>query len=217
MKAIIFDFDGTLLDTESAEFIVWQAFYRRFGQVLDPQEWGRGIGTWGGFDPWADLESKIAKPLPRETLVPEHRAEVLRLIESSNLLPGCKNLLLEAKAANLKLAIASSSDMGWVSDWTQKHGIFTLFDAFATRHEVENVKPDPALFLLALHKLGLEAKDAVVIEDSPNGAKAALAAGIACVVVPNTVTKMLRFPEGVIRLETLGGVTLAELLAKVNA
>jgi HAD superfamily hydrolase (TIGR01509 family) len=217
MQALIFDFDGTLLDTETPEFLTWQALYQRHNQELDPQDWGRGIGTWGGFDPWLDLETKIGHALPRETLQAEHRQEVLHRIGQSALLPGTKNLLLEAKQTGFKLAIASSSDFDWVSGWTQQHEIFGLFDAFATRYEVENVKPDPALFLLALHKLQLEPRDAVVIEDSPNGAKAALAAGIHCVVVPNSVTRHLQFPSGVVRLETLEGVTLAELTSRLLA
>jgi HAD superfamily hydrolase (TIGR01509 family) len=217
MKALIFDFDGTLLDTETPEFLTWQALYRRYNQELDPQDWGRGIGTWGGFDPWTDLEQKLGHALPRETLQAEHRQEVLHRIGESELLAGTKNLLLEAKQAGLKLAVASSSDYDWVSGWTQQHEIFGLFDAFATRYEVEQVKPDPALFLLALHKLNLEPQEAVVFEDSPNGAKAALAAGITCVVVPNSVTRWLEFPNGVLRLETLDGVTLADLASRLGA
>jgi HAD superfamily hydrolase (TIGR01509 family) len=216
MKALIFDFDGTILDTETPEFIVWTALYQRFGQVLSATDWGRGIGTWGGFDPWVDLETKLGFELPRETLQVEHRAEVLQRIDASDLLAGVKDLLLEAKAAGLKLAIASSSDHDWVSGWTQKHGILEFFDALATRYEVEHVKPDPALFLLALHKLGVAPHEAVVLEDSPNGAKAALAAGIPCVVIPNTVTKHLEFPNGVIRLETLQNVTLEDLQARLR-
>jgi HAD superfamily hydrolase (TIGR01509 family) len=217
MQALIFDFDGTLLDTETPEFLTWQELYRQHGHELDPQDWGRGIGTWGGFDPWLDLETKIGHALPRDTLQAEHRKEVLERIAKSELLPGTKDLLLEAKQAGLKLAVASSSDYDWVSGWTQQHEIFGLFDAFATRYEVENVKPDPALFLLALHKLGLEPKQALVFEDSPNGAKAALAGGIPCVVVPNSVTRHLEFPNGVVRLETLAGVTLADLKSRLEA
>jgi HAD superfamily hydrolase (TIGR01509 family) len=216
VKALIFDFDGTLLDTETPEYLTWQALYRRYGQELDPQDWGRGIGTWGAFDPWLDLETKLGYALPREQLQTEHRAEVLQRIRESALLSGTKDLLLEANEAGLKLAIASSSDYDWVSGWTQQHEIFGLFDAFATRYEVEKVKPDPALYFLALHKLGLEPQDAVAIEDSPNGAKAALAAGVACVVVPNSVTRHLTFPNGVVRLETLAGVTLAALASTLR-
>jgi HAD superfamily hydrolase (TIGR01509 family) len=216
MNALIFDFDGTILDTETPEFMVWTALYKRYGQVLNPSDWGRGIGTWGGFDPWADLEQKLGHALPRETLQSEHRADVLRFIGESELLPGTRNLMIKAKASGLKLAIASSSDHDWVSGWTQKHGILELFDALATRYEVEHVKPDPALFLLALHKLGVAPDEAIVLEDSPNGAKAALAAGIACVVIPNAVTKHLEFPNGVIRLESLENVTLEDLERRVK-
>jgi HAD superfamily hydrolase (TIGR01509 family) len=216
IKALIFDFDGTILDTETPEFITWQALYQRYNQVLDPNDWGKGIGTWGAFDPWQDLEQKVGTALPKETLQLEHRTEVLKRIAASSLLAGTKELMLEAKATGLKLAIASSSDHDWVSGWTQQHGILEYFDALATRYEVEHVKPDPALFLLALQKLKLEPQQAIVLEDSPNGCKAALAAGIPCIAIPNSVTQTLEFPSGVIKIPSLAGISLQELTEKIR-
>ncbi len=215
MKALIFDFDGTILDTETPEFTVWQELYKRYNQELDPADWGKGIGTWGAFDPWQDLEQKVGTALPREILELEHRTEVLKRIAASDLLPGTKALMLESKAAGLKLAIASSSSFDWVSDWTAKHGILEYFDALATRYEVEHVKPDPALFLLALQKLQLEPAEAIILEDSPNGCKAALAAGVTCIAIPNNVTKNLEFPKGVHKIATLAGVSLQQIAEKM--
>jgi HAD superfamily hydrolase (TIGR01509 family) len=216
LKALIFDFDGTILDTETPEFENWQRLYRDFENELEVADWGRGIGTWGAFDPWAHLEAKLGYALDRDAIHASQRPLLLEALKTQPILPGVHDLLLEAKQQGFKLAIASSSDIDWVRGWTDHLGILELFDAFATRYEVEHVKPDPALYALALNKLGLEASEAIAIEDSPNGARAALAAGLTCVVVPNPVTRTLEFPEGVHRFETLENIRLEDLQRLVN-
>jgi HAD superfamily hydrolase (TIGR01509 family) len=213
LRALIFDFDGTMLDTETPEFESWQAIYRDHGAELLLEDWGRGIGTWGAFDPWHDLETKYGQPLELERISVVHHERVQDAIAASVLLPGVLELLEGAKNAGLKLAIASSSGREWVHGWAEKLGVLHLFDATATKDDVLRVKPDPALYRVALEKLGVAANEAVAFEDSANGAKAALAAGLRCIVIPNPVTRGLEFPAGVHRLKTLEGVTLEELRA----
>jgi HAD superfamily hydrolase (TIGR01509 family) len=216
LKALIFDFDGTILDTETPEFENWQRLYREHEHELEIADWGRGIGTWGAFDPWAHLETKLGYALDRDAIHASQRPRLLEALHTQPIQPGVHDLFLEVRKQGLKLAIASSSDIDWVRGWTEHLGIYELFDAFATRYEVEHVKPDPALYTLALNKLGLEPNQAIAIEDSPNGAKAALAAGLTCVIVPNPVTRTLEFPNGVHRFETLENVTLENLQALLN-
>ncbi len=213
LRALIFDFDGTMLDTETPEFESWQAIYRDHGAELALSDWGRGIGTWGGFDPWHDLEGRIGRALEQEQIAVKHHARVKAAITAAVLLPGVEDLLETASAAGLKLAIASSSSREWVTSWSEKLGVMRFFQATATKDDVLRVKPDPALYRVALEKLGVNANEAVAIEDSPNGSKAALAAGLACVVIPNQVTSSLEFPVDVTRLETLVGVGLREFQA----
>jgi HAD superfamily hydrolase (TIGR01509 family) len=111
----------------------------------------------------------------------------------------------------LKLAIASSSSREWVHGWANTLGVLEFFAATATKDDVLRVKPDPALYLVALERLGVASSDALALEDSPNGARAALAAGLRCVVIPNEVTRTLEFPEGAHRLESLSDATLERL------
>jgi HAD superfamily hydrolase (TIGR01509 family) len=210
-RALIFDFDGTMLDTETPEFESWQAIYRDHGAELALEDWGRGIGTWGAFDPWHDLETKYGQPLELERISVKHHERVQSAIAASVLLPGVMELLTAAKSAGMKLAIASSSSREWVHGWAEKLGVLHYFDATATKDDVLRVKPDPALYIVALEKLGVTASEAVALEDSANGAKAALAANLRCIVIPNPVTRSLEFPDGVDRLETLEGVTLEKL------
>ena len=211
LRALIFDFDGTMLDTETPEFESWQGIYRDHGQELAIADWGRGIGTWGAFDPWHDLEARIGTKLEAERILKAHHERVRNAIAASSLLPGVRELLQAAKTAGLKLAIASSSSREWVHGWAHAQGVLEFFDATTTKDDVLRVKPDPALYTLALEKLSVRADEAVALEDSPNGAKAALGAGMRCVVIPNEVTRTLAFPEGVHRLKSLRDATLEGL------
>ena len=217
LEAIIFDFDGTILDTETPEFESWQQIYRDHGATLEISDWGRGIGTWGAFDPWHDLETKIGRSLDKEPIAVAHHARVKAAIQASQLLPGVLDLLEGAKAAGIKLAIASSSNREWVEGWAARLGVLHFFAATATQDDVLRVKPDPALYKLACEKLGVQPQHALALEDSANGASSALAAGLRCAVIPNPVTRTLEFPSGVLKLETLENVRLEDLRALMDA
>ncbi len=216
LEALIFDFDGTMLDTETPEFLSWQNIYSDHGATLELTDWGRGIGTWGAFDPWADLEAKIGRTLNKEPIAVAHHARVKTAIEASELLPGVLELLQGARDARVKLAIASSSNREWVEGWAAKLGVLDFFAATATQDDVLRVKPDPALYRLACEKLKVQPQHALALEDSANGAKSALAAGLRCAVIPNSVTRSLEFPSGVVRLGTLENVRLEDLRALMN-
>ena len=86
------------------------------------------------------------------------------------------------------------------------------FDAIKTSADVERVKPDPALYLAALDALGLDATEAIALEDSPNGIAAAKAAGLFCVAIPNAMTHDLDVSAADLRLASLADLPLAELL-----
>jgi HAD superfamily hydrolase (TIGR01509 family) len=128
------------------------------------------------------------------------------------LLPGVLSLLRDAKALGLRRAVASSSSCGWVEGWLTRHGIRELLDVVVARDDVRQVKPDPELFLLAASRLGVPPGQCVVFEDSPNGMRAALAAGMRCVAVPNALTRPLARPDVDLALASLDERPLAAIL-----
>lgn len=212
VRALILDFDGTIVDTETPWYRAWQQVYAGFGQDLPVPEWARTVGTAdGAFDPVAHLESRLGRQLDRAALERDFRRRGLRLQAREGLRPGIRALLAEAAAAGVPVALASNSPRSWVEPYVHRFGIAGSFRAVCTREEVEFLKPAPDLYLLALSRLGVAAAGAVALEDSPSGAEAALRAGLTCVVVPNAFTAALRFPEGARVLPSLRGVRLAGL------
>jgi HAD superfamily hydrolase (TIGR01509 family) len=144
------------------------------------------------------------------------RATSDRLSEPQPLLPGVEVLLREAQARGLARAVASSSSCGWVEGWLRRHGIRILLDVVVARDDVTRVKPDPELFLLAARRLDVAPERCVVFEDTPNGMRAALAAGMHCVAVPNDLTRSLARPEVDLVMGSLDERPLAEVLEAVE-
>ena len=90
------------------------------------------------------------------------------------------------------------------------------FEVIKTREDVEKVKPDPALYRVAIEELGIKPSEAVVFEDSLNGLRAAVAAGLTCVVVPNDVTRNLPFENHHLRIESMREKSLKEVLQSIK-
>jgi len=216
ISALILDFDGLILDTETPAFEEWRAVYRRHGQDLALEQWQHALGTHGGFDPCADLEALTGSSLDHDRLTEEvtvrHRA---RCFEQP-LLPGVEALLIEGQALGLRRAVASSSTARWVDGWLEHHGIRGRIETVVTRDDVERVKPAPDLFLLAAARLGVAPEGCVVFEDSPNGIRAARAAGMRCVAALNALTRALTLPDADLVVDSLAEVGLAELLRRLE-
>jgi HAD superfamily hydrolase (TIGR01509 family) len=220
IKALIFDFDGLILDTETPEYQTWQAIYRAHGFELPQEEWGKIIGGYGisNFDPAEHLSLLAQGRLDPVSLRDRHRSESAALYLQQPLLPGVLDYLRDAKRLGLKLAIASSSGHAWVERHSGRFGILDYFDKIVCREDVPagRTKPNPDLFLLALERLGVQANEAIVFEDSPNGVRAACAAGIFVVAVPNPTTSLLTIDNASLTLASLADLPLPELLKKVN-
>lgn len=215
--AVIFDFDGLIIDTETSLLLIWQEIYTRHGGTLTLDLWQAALGTHHGFDPYAELERQTGTSLARERWTEHVRLEHTRRCEIEPLQPGVLARLEEARTAGLSTAVASSSSRAWVEPWLTCHGIRNLVDVVCTRDDVARVKPAPDLFLLAAERLGRPPAECVVFEDSPNGLRAARAANMWAVAVPRGLTRDLVLPNADAVLESLAACTLAELRARLDA
>jgi len=216
LKALLFDFDGLILDTESPEFDVWQAIYYEYGQELAAETWGQIVGGWGAshFDAAEHLADLVGDGLNVEELRARHRSESDALTFLQPILPGVVDCLDEARRMGLQLAIASSSLHSWVDPHLARLKLADCFKTVICADDVPpgRTKPKPDLFLKALDVIGVSADEAIVFEDSPNGVKAARAAGIFVVAVPNPMTARLKIEGADLILKSLAELSLQDML-----
>ena len=200
-EGLIFDFDGLIVDTETPVFECWREVYREQGLDLALSDWQRCVGTRGGFDPLAPFRRWDDRR--RQRMVERVDGMVLERVETGAPRGGVKRVLAEASMRGLRMAVASSSPSAWVERWLAYFGLREFFEAVCTGEEVSRVKPDPALYLLALDRLGVPAARGLAFEDSLNGYTAARRAGLACIVVPNMITASMPFPEECLRVPSM--------------
>jgi HAD superfamily hydrolase (TIGR01509 family) len=213
IHALIFDFDGLILDTESTMFISWQEIYAGYGLEIQRAEWAKMLGR--SSDPgeaYDYLEQHLGRPVDRAGLKARRIARELALLEGQGPMPGVRSLIEECEQAGMPIALASSSEHDWVDGHLERMGLAQYFDAVVCAEDVAATKPDPDLYLQALRELRLKSSQAIALEDSDHGVQAARAAGIICIAVPNVITREASFDGAKVILNTLEGVHLGDLL-----
>lgn len=217
IKGLIFDFDGLILETEGPDFQAWQELYQEHGHRLTLAAWAPCIGTsTKAADPLDRLEALVGHPLDRKAILSKRYQRYVELALSQPVLPGVRELIADARKRGLKLAVASSSQRYWVAGHLDRLGLAPYFDAVKAADDVARIKPAPDLYLAALAALSLAAKQAIALEDSPNGVTAAQKAGLFCVAVPNHITSQLSLPPADLLLDSLAAMPLEELLLEVQ-
>jgi HAD superfamily hydrolase (TIGR01509 family) len=217
IRGLLFDFDGLLVDTETPSRLAYEDLYREHGHELPLDKWATLVGTIGAeFDPDAHLERLVGRPLDREQLTTWRRAREDELVDLEDFRPGIEDYLAEAHRRGLSTAIVSSSTRDWIARHLTRLDRANGWDAIvAADGEVERAKPQPALYLEALDALGLQPSEAIAFEDSLNGIRAAKAAGIFVVAVPNPITETFALDEADLLLASLEDVPLDELLSRI--
>lgn len=215
ITALIFDFDGTILDTESAHLRAWQEIYAEHGYPFPMDTWSAAVGGHGGLEVYEHFERLHGAAVDREALRMRRRTRMLELVADQPLLPGIAACLDDARRHGMRLAIASNSSYDWVDSHLRRLNLRERFETLScVSHDVPP-KPEPHIYRRALMGLGAHAADAIAIEDSLAGVAAARAAGIFTVFVPNAFIGA-RACESDPRLGTLAEMPLARLLEQVR-
>ncbi len=216
IKGIVFDFDGLIIDTELA---LYEAFCELL--KLDPSELPiKDYAFYIGTDSSALHDFILEKANGRMTLE--------EIIEESSILhkeklkyaiarDGVEDYLKEAKSKGLKIGLASSSNREWVDFFLQELQLLSFFDVIQTRDDVKIVKPDPTLYRNVINHFGIHPSEAIAFEDSANGAKAAIGAGLNCVIVPNKVTENLQFENYHLRIISMKEKTLSNVIEVIES
>lgn len=211
IKAVIFDFDGLIIDTETAWYQAFEDAFRDNDVEFPLEVFVKCIGTDDTLLNQFIVENigienmEIIKSLANENHKTKMETIVIR--------DGVKDYLTHAKALGLKIGLASSSSRQWVEGYLKELQIIDYFHIIKTRDDVANIKPDPALYLTALQALNVSANEAIAFEDSANGATAAALAGIKCVIVPNEVTRNIEFGHYDLRIESMSDMSLQQVIS----
>lgn len=217
VKGILFDFDGLILDTEEPEYSAWKEIYKSYGAELPLLTWTACLGTSDkDFDVVDYLSQQTGMKLDAQILHARQHKRSMEMILPKPPLPGVVNYLQTAQALNLRIGLASSSPRWWVVEHLSRLRLVSYFDCIVTQEDVEEVKPDPALYQRALKILKLQPEHAVAFEDSPNGVRAAKAAGIFCVAVPNNISKHLDLSHADLVISSMADYSLEDIFQRKN-
>jgi HAD superfamily hydrolase (TIGR01509 family) len=218
VRAFLFDFDGLILDTETASRAGWRWLYSQHGHELPDDLWITLVGTHGGWDIWGHLEGLVGGPVDRDAWNTRRYEHELTLLEAERLRPGILDYLEFARMHGLKRAIVSSASRRWIDMHLERLEQTVGWDAIVTAdRDTARAKPSPTMYLEALELLGVAAAEAVVFEDSPNGVRAGKAAGIFVVGIPNDVTRDVGLVEADLVLDSLADLPPADLLERADA
>ena len=216
-KAIIFDFDGLIVDTEVPEYEAWLSIFRSYGVDLPLSVWTPHIG--GGsddFNTYDHLAELVGKPIDRDEVRRRKRAAFAKLFEQAVPLPGVEDYIASARERGMRIGIASSSPRRWVDPKLEQLGLADTFDTVVCADDVGSSKPNPASYLKALADLGVTPDEALALEDSPTGVQGAKNAGLLCVAVPGALTRDRSYDHADLRLESLADMSLDELLEALS-
>ncbi len=217
IRALLFDFDGLLVDTESPSYEAWADVYRQYGHELTIERWSAAIGTLDGFDPFGDLEGLLGRSLDRGSVNARRREVEFAASDLEELRDGVADYLEEAKRLGLARAIVSSSGQKWIRRHLERLDLLEGWSCIvAADGDAARAKPRPTLYLEALERLDVTADEAIAFEDSPNGITAAKAAGLYCIAVPNPITAALDVTHADLVLGSLEEVPLAQLLRRIE-
>lgn len=211
LRAIIFDFDGLIIDTESALIDAYAGVHMRHGVAFDRELFLRSVGHADyAFDPWHAFEKRA----DRAALETERKELNREFDQNLAVLPGVLPLLDEARAAGLPLGVASNSRHPHVEGHLARLGLQDRFAIISCRDDVASPKPEPDVYRYAMNRLGLPPGSGAAFEDSQTGVLAAKRAGLFAVAVPGRSTAHHDFSSADWVLPTLAGCTLTALKAR---
>jgi len=217
IDALVFDFDGLLMDTETASLRVWQFLWRSYGLELDVEKFFAPHGGDVVAERYAALAAAVGPGFDQAESHAKRLAYREELHAALDLADGIRGWLDEARDLGLRLAVASSSPRFWISDHLSRIDYLDRFELLACGDEVAAAKPAPDVYLLALSRLGVPADRAIAFEDTVHGVAAAQEAGLRCVAIPHPHADPDRFTAADLLLTSASDLPLASVLATAGA
>lgn len=213
-RALIFDYDGLIVDTESSTYEVWRQLYREHGAELTIPDWLQAVGHVDHFDPRSHLETLTGRTLDWPQLDEQIAQSLRHAVAKLPPLPGVVTLMQAARTTGWRIGVASNSDTTWVLGGLDRLGLSSLVEAVRTRDDVSRHKPHPDVYLAVLAALDADPARSIAFEDSAPGAEAARAAGLHVIAVPNQLTSHLPIPHAHEFLASLSDFQLTRIHLK---
>jgi len=214
-SALIFDFDGLIIDSETAVATAWREVFAREGLAFPDELWRSMVGTRENDHVLVrELERLTGRSFDSEKVEAEKRQRSVALANTFAPLPGVVDTLDYAASLNLTLGIASSSSSWWVRGHLERLGLLGRFSVVCAKEDAPVTKPDPAIYVETLRRLDVEPWDALAFEDSEPGVAAAKGAGLAVVAVPGSYTEHMDFSAADAVLAALGARELEWVLRR---
>jgi len=196
MQAVLFDFDGVIIDSEWPIYESWLKVFRREGQELAVEDYVQCIGS--DFDTWSPekfLEKLTGKTYDWKKENDARQVEIEAALVGVKPLDGIVNLLEWLNEQSIHAAVVSSSTHRWVDHWLVELDLIKYFSNVVCRGDAPRIKPAPDLYTEGAKRYDLVGSECLVIEDSLNGIKAAKAANCLAYAVPSRLTSVLNFAE----------------------
>jgi len=215
VHAVVFDFDGTIIDTETPVLESWQQVFRSIDiEPIDHDEWVAQIGQSErtSLDPRQLLREQLGVDEVPQELEDLRRSLVRSMLEEQPVRAGVVDWIEAARSRGLSLAIASSSPTSWVDANLRERGLRDHFPILSCADPGTPGKPDPTVYRQACEQLGVGPQHALAIEDSPNGVRGARGAGLRCIAAPGPITARANFDHATIRVDSLGDLDPADWL-----
>jgi len=203
IEAIIFDMDGTLVDTEPFNTEIEKSLFKLNKIEISEEEHQKYIGV-ASDAMWLEIAKRNKLQIPVSELIEQNHKESFRYlseVEQIPIMPGLVELLEKLQAKKYPMAVASSSTPEIIDLILKKNNLKNYFQVIVSAQETGKSKPEPDVFLLTAEKLGIKPANCLVVEDSENGIKAAIAAGMTCVAYqsPGTDPQKQKEADAVIR------------------
>lgn len=190
LAAVVFDFDGIVLDSETPEYESHRRIFERCGAALTPDDWCGQIGVWtqGHHERWHARLREISPQAPDWASFAAEQARLFQALVPPAPMAGVPALLDALRAAGVPTAIASSAPLRWVVPAARGIGVRDRFQAIVAGDQVTHRKPAPDVYVEALRQLGADPRRSIAIEDSAPGLASARAAGMKTVAIPHWLT-----------------------------
>lgn len=197
-KAVLFDLDGTLIDSEWFYYKAWRKALHHYGFPLDSDLWLNELAGKTDGQALEHLRGKYAFEVDREALFERIRRLIAEQyeMETVSLMPGATDLINFLHQRKVTLAVVTSSKREVATYHLERNGLRHFFKVLVSRTDVQQPKPNPEPYLRCVAQLKLEPADCLVLEDSVTGATAAKAAGLTCFGVQTHASIRQALPTG---------------------